>query len=99
MRAASGGMNARMFNSFLDGTKALDGASGSAVWGRLMPAADSLARDALPISLAAGAMLTWAVEAGETAARADVELQVSADVLAVGQDMERSLSYARSVDR
>ena len=31
MRAASGGMNARMFDSFLDGTKALDGESGSTV--------------------------------------------------------------------
>ena len=63
-----------------------------------MPAADSLAGDALPIGLAAGAMLTRAVEAGETVARADVELQVPDDVLAVRQDMERSLSYDRSID-
>ena len=58
-----------------------------------------LAEDALPIGLAAGAMLTRAVEAGETVARGDVELQVPDDVLAVRQDMERSLSYDRSIDR
>ena len=92
-------MNARMFNSFLDGTKALDGESGSTVRGRLMPAADSLAGDALPIGLDADAMVTRAVEAGQTVARASVELQGPADVLAVRQDMEGSLLTARSVDR
>ena len=70
----------------------LDGEGGSTVWGRLMPSGDSLAADALPIGLAAGALLMRPVEAGETIARADVELQVPADVLAVRQDMERSLS-------
>ena len=70
----------------------LDGEGGSTVWGRLMPSGDSLAADALPIGLAAGALLMRPVEAGETIARADVELQVPADVLAVRQDMERLLS-------
>ena len=64
-----------------------------------MPADDALAADALPIGLAAGATLRRPVAAGETVARADVELQVPDDVLAVRQDMERSLSYARSIDR
>lgn len=77
----------------------LDGEGGSTVWGRLMPAADALAADALPIGLAAGATLKRPVEASEAVARAAVELQVPADVLAVRQDMERSLSYARGVDR
>ena len=35
----------------------LDGEGGSTVWGRLMPAADSLAADALPIGVSAGATL------------------------------------------
>ena len=64
-----------------------------------MPAAGSLTGDALPIGLAAGAMLTRAVEAGETVARADVDLQVPDDVLTLSQDMERSLSYARGIHR
>ena len=68
----------------------LDGEGGSTVWGRLMPAADSLAADALPIGLAAGAALKRPVAAGEAVARADVELQVPADVLDLRQELERS---------
>ncbi len=67
----------------------LDGEGGSTVWGRLMPAADSLAADALPIGLAAGASLKRQVAAGEAVARADVELQVPADVLELRGEMER----------
>ena len=77
----------------------LDGEGGSTVWGRLVPAADSWAADGLPIGLAAGATLKQPIAAGETVSRAGVEMQAPADVLAVRQDMERSLSYARSVDR
>ncbi len=67
----------------------LDGEGGSTVWGRLMPAADSLAADSLPIGLAAGAALKRPIAAGETVARVDVELQVPADVLEIRREMER----------
>ena len=66
----------------------LDGEGGSTVWGRLMPAADSLAANALPIGLAAGATLKRPVAAGETVSRADVEMHVSADVLELRREME-----------
>ena len=67
----------------------LDGEGGSTVWGRLMPATDSLAADALPIGLAAGATLKRPIAAGEAVARADVESQVPADVLELRREMER----------
>ncbi|MDE0219626.1 MAG: Gfo/Idh/MocA family oxidoreductase [Spirochaetaceae bacterium] len=66
----------------------LDGEGGSTVWGRLMPSADSLAADTLPIGLAAGATLKRPIAAGETVTRAGVELQVPADVLEIRREME-----------
>ena len=68
----------------------LDGEGGSTVWGRLMPAADALAADALPIGLAAGAALNRQVAAGEVVGRRDVELHAPADVIELRQEMERS---------
>ena len=68
----------------------LDGEGGSTVWGRLMPAADALAADALPIGLAAGAALNRQVAAGEVVGRPDVELHAPADVIELRQELERS---------
>ncbi len=67
----------------------LDGEGGSTAWGRLMPATDALAADALPIGLAADATLKRPVAAGQAVARADVELHVPADVLEIRREMER----------
>ena len=55
----------------------LDGEGGYTVWGRLMPARDSLARGALPIGLAHGVTLTRAVAKGATVAWRDVALPES----------------------
>ena len=53
----------------------LDGEGGYTVYGRLMPAAASLASEALPLGLAHGVTLTRAVAAGETVRRSDVTLE------------------------
>ena len=50
----------------------LDGEGGYTVWGRLMPARDSLACGALPIGLAHGARLARAVEKGRILTWTDV---------------------------
>jgi len=53
----------------------LDGEGGYCVWGRLMPAADSLAARALPIGLAHGVRLTRPVKAGQAVSFADIEIR------------------------
>jgi predicted homoserine dehydrogenase-like protein len=55
----------------------LDGEGGEAVWGRLMPAAAARAEDGLPIGLAHGVRLRRAVAAGARLACADVELDMT----------------------
>ena len=52
----------------------LDGEGGYTVWGRLMPAAESLAVGALPIGLAHSIRTTREVPAGTVMRRADVEV-------------------------
>jgi predicted homoserine dehydrogenase-like protein len=60
----------------------LDGEGGYTVWGRLMPAADSLAAGALPIGLAHDAKLRRPVEAGRLITWDAVNIKGSrADVL------------------
>jgi len=70
----------------------LDGEGGYTVWGRLMPAADSLAMRALPIGLAHGARLVRAVAAGRTVSRDDVVLDPADSALAVRLEMERGFA-------
>jgi predicted homoserine dehydrogenase-like protein len=55
----------------------LDGEGGEAVWGRLMPAAEAAAEDGLPIGLAHGVRLRRAVAAGARLACADIELDMT----------------------
>jgi predicted homoserine dehydrogenase-like protein len=50
----------------------LDGEGGYTVWGRLMPARDSLSRGALPIGLAHGVRLTRPVRKGDSLAWRDI---------------------------
>jgi predicted homoserine dehydrogenase-like protein len=58
------------------------------VWGRLLPAADSLARGVLPIGLAHGVTLTRPVPAGEMLTWADVALDEADETLKVRREME-----------
>ena len=55
----------------------LDGEGGYTVWGRLMPAQDSLARGGLPIGLAHGVTLTRAIRKGDAVTWRDIALPES----------------------
>jgi predicted homoserine dehydrogenase-like protein len=66
----------------------LDGEGGFTVWGKLMPAADSLSRGALPIGLAQGVKLTRSVAAGAMLTRADVALDESGEAVRIRREME-----------
>jgi predicted homoserine dehydrogenase-like protein len=66
----------------------LDGEGGYTVWGRLAPAALSLAQGALPIGLAHGARLLRDVPAGQRVGWADVDMPDS-DAVRARRAMER----------
>ena len=66
----------------------LDGEGGYTVYGRLMPAADSLAREAVPIGLAHGIALRRSVEAGRVVKWSDVVIDTSNEAIRVRQEME-----------
>ncbi len=68
----------------------LDGEGGSTVWGRLMPAADSLTLGGLPIGLAHGAEIKTSVRAGEPVRWADVKLDETAEAVRIRHEMETS---------
>lgn len=66
----------------------LDGEGGTTVWGRLMPAAESLRREALPIGLAHGLPLRRDVAEGAVLTRADVALDPTDPSVALRLEME-----------
>jgi predicted homoserine dehydrogenase-like protein len=66
----------------------LDGEGGYTVYGRLMPAAESLARGGLPIGLAHDVTLTRAVEPDTPLTWADVEIDESAEAVRARRAME-----------
>ncbi|MFN0044197.1 MAG: SAF domain-containing protein, partial [Alphaproteobacteria bacterium] len=77
----------------------LDGEGGSTVWGRLMPAPDSLAKGALPIGLAHRVPLTRPVRRGETLRRADVTLDETSEAVRLRTRMERAESPGHQAHR
>ncbi|HWG78820.1 MAG TPA: Gfo/Idh/MocA family oxidoreductase [Stellaceae bacterium] len=66
----------------------LDGEGGFTVYGRLMPAADSLAQGLLPIGLAHRVKLTRAVKAGAAVRWTDVAADESEQAVQVRREME-----------
>jgi predicted homoserine dehydrogenase-like protein len=72
----------------LQAGEVLDGEGGSTVWGRLMPAADSLAAGALPIGLAHGVKMNRAVKTGQALTWSDVTVDPEADAVRVRKEME-----------
>jgi predicted homoserine dehydrogenase-like protein len=72
----------------------LDGEGGYTVWGKLMPAAESLAAGALPIGLAHGVVLTRDIPEGGTVRWADVEIDATSQAVTVRREMERSFAPA-----
>ena len=72
--------------------EALDGEGGFTVWGRIMAAADSLARGALPLGLAHGVTLTRPVAAGQTLTWADVAIDEGEEPVRVRRAMEAAFA-------
>ena len=70
----------------------LDGEGGYTVYGRLMPAADSVACGALPLGLAHGVRLTRAVAAHESVRWSDVAFDPDDPVVKLRREMEASLA-------
>src|SRR5207249_2986407 len=66
----------------------LDGEGGYTVYGRLMPAVDSLACRALPVGLAHDARVTQPVAAGQIVLTADVELNPEDEAVRVRRELE-----------
>jgi predicted homoserine dehydrogenase-like protein len=69
----------------------LDGEGGYTVWGRLMPAADSLKADALPIGLAHHVRLTNGIAHGAIIRWSDVAIDPKDDIVGVRRAMEKTL--------
>ena len=67
----------------------LDGEGGYTVWGKLMSAADSLAKKALPIGLAHKVRLRCDMAAGTIVSWDDVEYDASSEAVQVRRQMER----------
>ncbi len=67
----------------------LDGEGGYTVWGRLMPAADSLAVGAVPIGLAQGVRLSRPVATGTVVRWSDVDAPPDSTALRLRREMER----------
>ncbi|HSN32240.1 MAG TPA: SAF domain-containing protein, partial [Ideonella sp.] len=70
----------------------LDGEGGYTVFGRLMPARDSLAAGALPLGLAHGVTLRRAIAAGQVVRWDDVAIDDGAPAVAFRREMERSFA-------
>jgi predicted homoserine dehydrogenase-like protein len=66
----------------------LDGEGGFTVYGRLMPAATSLAKGALPIGLAHDVVLQRPVRAGEVVGWSDVAIDDAAQPVRIRREME-----------
>jgi len=77
----------------------LDGEGGYTVYGRLMPAADSLARRGLPLGLAHGVTLVRAVAAGTALAWDDVRIDETLDEVRVRRAMEAAFAGTAGASR
>jgi predicted homoserine dehydrogenase-like protein len=81
----------------LRGGEQLDGEGGYTIWGKLMPAQDSLAMGGLPIGLAHGVTLVRDVPAGQPIAWRDVQPPVPSEALRLRQEMEQRLQTMQTV--
>lgn len=73
----------------------LDGEGGYTVWGKLMPAADSLKVGALPIGLAHRVKLTKDIAHGDVVRWSDVEIDARDETVAYRRAMEAKFATAR----
>ena len=70
--------------------ESLDGEGGYTVWGKLLPARDSLAMGGLPIGLAHGVTLTRDISAGQPIGWRDVQVGSPSEALRLRQQMEQA---------
>jgi predicted homoserine dehydrogenase-like protein len=75
--------------------ESLDGEGGYTVYGRLMPATDSLAAGALPLGLAHGVTLKRALPAHHVVSWDDVAFDAADEVVAFRREMEASCAPGR----
>jgi predicted homoserine dehydrogenase-like protein len=66
----------------------LDGEGGYMVWGKQMPATQSLAANALPLGLATGVRLRRDILSGERLSWGDVEIDEASQAVRVRREME-----------
>ncbi|MCE9641791.1 MAG: flagellar biosynthesis protein FlgA, partial [Betaproteobacteria bacterium] len=76
----------------------LDGEGGYTVYGKLMPAADSLACGGLPLGLAHGVAMKRAVAQGQTVTWADVAA-IDSDAARFRREMEQAFAAELDADR
>ena len=74
----------------------LDGEGGFTVWGKVMPAADSLRGRGVPIGLAHGVKLVKDVKTGDAVRWDDVTVDEASEAVRVRRDMERSFGEAEA---
>ncbi len=67
----------------------LDGMGGATVWGRLLPATQALAAQALPLGMAQNIALIRAVAAGQTITWKDVDVPVNDGIAMLRLEMDR----------
>ena len=70
----------------------LDGEGGYTVWGKQIPARDSMAFQGLPLGLSGDKILQRDIARGETLRWADVELDAGDEILAVRRQMEAAFA-------
>lgn len=73
----------------------LDGEGGYTVWGKVMPAADSLKIGGLPIGLAHGVKLKRDIAHGAVVGWADVDINTANEAVAVRRQMEQRFATPR----
>jgi predicted homoserine dehydrogenase-like protein len=76
----------------------LDGEGGYTVWGKLMVAADSAAKRALPIGLAHKVKLKRDIAEGQVVSWDDVEFDASAQAVQLRREMEAAFGGSRAKD-
>jgi predicted homoserine dehydrogenase-like protein len=77
----------------------LDGEGGFTVWGKLMPAADSLRLGGLPIGLAHGVKLRHPVKAGAPVRWSDVAMDETSEAVRIRREMEAAFGAAPTTER
>ena len=75
----------------------LDGEGGRTVWGRLMPAENSISINALPIGLAHKVKLIKKVKKGEVISQNDVTSPIDSNALVLRKEMENDLIKGKNL--